>query len=50
METAIGLSRAEHTEEQRQEFAANLVATFNHAQGAWDVYRQHLVEHGIVPN
>jgi hypothetical protein len=50
MARAIALSQAEHTEEQRREFTANLVGTFNDAQVAWDVYRQHLVEHGIVPN
>jgi hypothetical protein len=50
MARAIALSQAEQTEEQRREFTANLVGTFNDAQAAWDVYRQHLVEHGIIPN
>ena len=47
MARAIALSKAEHTEEQRQRFAADLVAMFNDAQAAWDSYRQHLIEHGL---
>ena len=48
METAITLSRTEHSEKERQRFKAMLDATFNEAQAAWDAYRNHLVEHGIL--
>jgi len=49
METGIRLSRTDHTEEERQEFRARLEATFNDGQTAWDAYREHLTEHGILP-
>ena len=51
------LSRAIHvvrsssvTEEQRQDYRIELVASFNHAQSAWDAYREHLIEHGLLPS
>ena len=37
------------TEEQRQDFKNILVASFNEAQSAWDAYREHLIEHGLLP-
>jgi hypothetical protein len=37
-------------EEQRQEFTAELVASFNEAQSAWDAYCEHLIKHGILPH
>ena len=36
------------TEEQREEFVARLVASFNAAQSAWDTYREHLIKHGLL--
>ena len=36
-------------EEQRQDFKARLVASFNDAQSAWEAYREHLIEHGLLP-
>ena len=37
------------TEEERQEFQTRMSATFLEAQSAWDAYREHLIEHGILP-
>jgi hypothetical protein len=49
METAIRIKQSgKPTEEQRQEFVAKLVASFNAAQSAWDSYREHLIKHGLV--
>ena len=49
METAIQMKKsAKPTEEQRQEFVARLVASFNAAQTAWDSYREHLTKHGLL--
>jgi phenylacetate-coenzyme A ligase PaaK-like adenylate-forming protein len=50
METGIKQSRTDHTEEERQAYRARLEATFNDAQAAWDAYREHLIEHGIIPS
>jgi hypothetical protein len=36
------------TEAYRRELAPDVVATFNTAQAAWDDYREHLVEHGLL--
>ena len=36
------------TEEQVQQFRINLIVSFNDAQSAWDAYRAHLEEHGIL--
>jgi len=49
MNTAIQLARSGPTEEQREVFANQLVSSFNDAQSAWDAYRAHLVEHGLLP-
>jgi hypothetical protein len=49
METAIRMKQSgKPTEEQRQEFVARLVASFNAAQSAWDSYREHLIKHGLL--
>jgi hypothetical protein len=50
MHGAIELAkRRPPAEEERQEFTTMLVATFNDAQSAWDAYREHLAEHGLLP-
>ena len=49
MQTAINMrQRGKPTKEQRQEFVARLVASFNAAQSAWDAYREHLIKHGLL--
>jgi hypothetical protein len=49
MEAAIRMKQSgKPTEEQRQEFVARLVASFNAAQSAWDSYREHLTKHGLL--
>ena len=49
METALKLrDTGEPTEEQRRDFPARLVATFEEAQSAWNAYREHLFEHGFL--
>jgi len=35
------------TEEIRQSLQMSLSASFSEAQSAWDMYRAHLIEHGI---
>jgi hypothetical protein len=50
MSKAIELAEGNPTEAQRQEFRVNLVATFDDAQSAWDAYRTHLVQHGLLPS
>jgi hypothetical protein len=48
---AVSVARGGHpTEEQRQQFKSELVATFGDAQSAWDAYRNHLIEHGFLPS
>jgi hypothetical protein len=37
------------TEEMRQDFRARIIASFKEAQMAWDAYRDHLSEHGLLP-
>jgi hypothetical protein len=50
MDTVIELIRNRSlTEEGKQDFKGRLAASFNVAQTAWDAYREHLVEHGILP-
>jgi hypothetical protein len=36
------------TEETRQQLAPGVVGSFNAAQAAWDAYREHLIEHGLL--
>lgn len=43
------IHRGDLTEEARQDFRARLIASFRDAQSAWDGYRKHLMEHGILP-
>jgi hypothetical protein len=49
MSRGVSFSRAEHPREELHQLKANLEATFNEAQAAWDAYRDHLIEHGILP-
>jgi hypothetical protein len=49
MRTAIELAKIGPTEEQRKDITNSLVASFNDAQAAWDAYRSHLIEHGVLP-
>ena len=37
------------TEEVLRERRARLLASLDEAQAAWDCYRGHLVQHGILP-
>ena len=37
------------SEEQVDNYKIRLIASFNDAQAAWDSYREHLKEHGILP-
>jgi hypothetical protein len=49
MQTTIEIRHREKpSEEEREEFVAKLVASFNAAQSAWDTYREHLVQHGLL--
>ena len=50
MHTAITLDKSgSPTDELHQEYKTNLRATFDDAQSAWDAYREHLIEHGLIP-
>jgi hypothetical protein len=51
LSNAIDLARSDAptAEEQRENFKSALVASFNDAQSAWDAYRDHLKEHGLLP-
>lgn len=49
MAAAIQLANTDLSEEERQGTAARLAESFNEAQSAWDTYREHLIEHGILP-
>ena len=50
MHRAIELAKADAlTDELRKDFTDSLIATFNDAQSAWDAYRSHLIEHGLLP-
>lgn len=42
------LSR-EPTEEEFRDYTEKITASFNEAQAAWDAYREHLKEHGLLP-
>ena len=48
MHAAIEWARSEGPEEQRKDYNDSLVASLNNAQSAWDAYRQHLIEHGLL--
>jgi len=43
------IHRGDMTEAVRQDFRTRLVASFKDAQSAWDTYRRHLLDHGILP-
>jgi hypothetical protein len=51
MNSAIQLvvRNAGGSEEQQQDFRARLLTSFNDAQSAWDAYREHPIEHGLLP-
>lgn len=49
MARARQLAKTDLNEEQRQEATTNLVASFDEAQRAWNAYRDHLREHGLLP-
>jgi hypothetical protein len=49
MTRAIQLSKTDLSEEQRQETAATAAASFHEAQSKWEAYRQHLIQHGLIP-
>ena len=51
MHRAIKLAKADSlTGELRKEYTDSLRVTLNDAQAAWDDYRSHLVEHGLLPS
>ena len=50
MHKAIELAKADSvTDELRKEYTDSLIATLHDAQSAWDAYRSHLIEHGLLP-
>ena len=50
MHEAIKDAKSESlTDELRKEYTDSLRVTLNDAQAAWDAYRSHLVEHGLLP-
>jgi hypothetical protein len=50
MHTVITLAKSGSlTDEQRKDYATNLRATFDDAQSEWEAYREHLIEHGLIP-
>jgi hypothetical protein len=49
MDAAIQSAQTDLTEEMRQEIGARLVSSLKEAQEAWDAYRNHLAQHGIIP-
>jgi len=48
--TAIELAKSDATEEQWKVFKDSLAASFHEAHAAWDAYREHLIEHGLLRN
>jgi hypothetical protein len=50
MHTAIELAKSDVSEEQWTGFKDNLAASFLEAHAAWDAYREHLIEHGLLRN
>jgi hypothetical protein len=49
MYTAIQLVQSGRTEELKKDFTVSLLATLMDAESAWDTYRKHLIEHGLLP-
>ena len=50
MSRSIKLMQGEPAEEQLNEFRQMLVASFRDSQSAWEDYREHLIEHGLLPS
>lgn len=50
MTRALTQARSDLSEEQRKEWTAQLYASLIEAQAAWDAYREHLIEHGLLPS
>ena len=49
MHTALSLVQNELTDAQVDEHKVRLIESFYAAQSAWEAYRAHLREHGIMP-
>ncbi len=49
MHTANSSAHAGLTESQVEQYKTRLIESFYDAQSAWDAYREHLKEHGIMP-
>ncbi len=50
LETAVeAVQKREPTDEEHQRYTVLLQETFNAAQSAWSLYRDHLTEHGTLP-
>ena len=49
MHTALSLVHTGLTGPQVDEHKTKLIESFHDAQSAWDAYRAHLKEHGIMP-
>jgi hypothetical protein len=49
MHAAISSAHAGLSEPQVDEYKTKLIESFYDAQAAWDAYREHLKEHGIMP-
>ncbi len=49
MHTALDWVRRGDTDKGRhEEFVAMLLESFNQSQSAWDAYREHLIQHGLI--
>ena len=49
MQAALSGAQTDLSEEQVDKYKLDLIRSFNNAQSAWDAYRAHLREHGILP-
>ena len=49
MRSAISSVQTGLTEEEIDQYKVRLIVSFNAAQSAWQAYRAHLREHGILP-
>jgi hypothetical protein len=49
MQAAVSYVQTDVTEEQVDKHKIKLIASFTAVQAAWDAYRAHLREHGILP-
>jgi hypothetical protein len=50
MAKGIELAHFDPTDHERCAFQEKVRETFFDAQAAWGVYREHLIEHGILPS